>query len=90
MKRIDYATNISRFALALIVNFVLYSVLLISGSSLDTVLPLLILWGFACQIALFFVDRVNIKLFSNTDYRYWMVVTFIASLCNIILLCNSE
>lgn len=90
LKRIDYATNISRFALALIVNFVLYSVLLISGSSLNTVLPLLILWGFACQIALFFVDRVNIKLFSNTDYRYWMVVTFIASLCNIILLCHSE
>ncbi len=90
LKRIDYATNVSRFALALIVNFVLYSVLLISGSSVDTVLPFLILWGFACQIALFFVDRVNIKLFSNTDYRYWMVVTFIASLCNIILLCHSE
>ena len=33
LKRIWYATDVSRFALALIANFILYSVLLISGSS---------------------------------------------------------
>ena len=88
LKRIWYATDVSRFALALIANFVLYSVLLISGSSIESVLPFLIVWGFLCQIALFFVDRINLTLFSDKDFVYWMVVTFIAFVCNIILLCR--
>ena len=88
LKRIWYATDVSRFALALIANFVLYSVLLISGSSIESVLPFLIVWWFLCQIALFFVDRVNLTLFSDKDFVYWMVVTFIAFVCNIILLCR--
>jgi len=88
LKRIWYATDISRFATALIANFVLYSVLLISGSSIEAVLPFLIVWGFLCQIALFFVDRINLTLFSDKDFVYWMVVTFIAFVCNIILLCR--
>ena len=37
---------------------------------------------------MFFVDRINIKLFSNIDYHYWTIVTFIASICNVILLCH--
>jgi len=86
LKRIWYATDVSRFALALVANFVLYSVLLISGSSVETILPFLIVWWFLCQIALFFVDRVNLTLFSDKDFVYWMVVTFIAFICNIILL----
>ena len=90
LKRIWYATDVSRFALALIANFVLYSVLLISGSSIDSVLPFLIVWWFACQIALFFVDRINLTLFSDKDFVYWMVVTFLAFVCNIILLCRVE
>jgi len=88
LKRIWYATDISRFATALIANFVLYSVLLISGSSIEAVLPFLIVRGFLCQIALFFVDRINLTLFSDKDFVYWMVVTFIAFICNIILLCR--
>ena len=72
----------------MIANFVLYSVLLISGSSIESVLPFLIVWGFLCQIALFFVDRINLTLFSDKDFVYWMVVTFIAFICNIILLCR--
>lgn len=88
LKRIWYATDISRFATALIANFVLYSVLLISGSSIEAVLPFLIVRGFLCQIALFFVDRINLTLFSDKDFVYWMVVTFIAFVCNIILLCR--
>ena len=88
LKRIWYATDVSRFALALIANFVLYSVLLISGSSIEAVLPFLIVRGFLCQIALFFVDRINLTLFSDKDFVYWMVVTFIAFICNIILLCR--
>ena len=90
LKRIWYATDVSRFALALIANFVLYSVLLISGSSVESVLPFLIVWWFLCQIALFFVDRVNLTLFSDKDFVYWMVVTFIAFVCNIILLCRVD
>ena len=88
LKRIWYATDISRFALALIANFVLYSVLLITGSSIESVLPFLIVWWFLCQIALFFVDRINLTLFSDKDFVYWVVVTFIAFICNIILLCR--
>ena len=88
LKRIWFATDVSRFALALIANFVLYSVLLISGSSIETILPFLIVWGFLCQIALFFVDRINLTLFSDKDFVYWMVSTFIAFICNIILLCR--
>lgn len=88
LKRIWYATDISRFALALIANFVLYSVLLISGSNIESVLPFLIVRWFLCQIALFFVDRVNLTLFSDKDFVYWMVSTFIAFICNIILLCH--
>ena len=88
LKRIWYATDVSRFSLALIANFVLYSVLLISWSSLETVLPFLIVWWFLCQIALFFVDRINLTLFSDKDFVYWMIVTFIAFICNIILLCR--
>ena len=88
LKRIWYATDVSRFALALIANFILYSVLLISGSSIESVLPFLIVWWFSCQLALFFVDRVNITLFSDKDFVYWMVVTFMAFVCNIILLCR--
>ena len=88
LKRIWYATDVSRFALALIANFVLYSVLLISGSSIETILPFLIMRGFLCQIALFFVDRVNLTFFSDKDFVYWMVSTFIAFVCNIVLLCR--
>lgn len=88
LKRIWYATDVSRFALALIANFVLYSVLLISGSSIETILPFLIVWWFLCQIALFFVDRINLTFFSDKDFVYWMVSTFIAFICNIILLCR--
>ena len=88
LKRIWYATDVSRFALALIANFVLYSVLLISWSSIETILPFLIVRGFLCQIALFFVDRINLTLFSDKDFVYWMVSTFIAFICNIILLCR--
>ena len=88
LKRIWYATDVSRFALALIANFILYSVLLISGSSIESVLPFLIVWWFSCQLALFFVDRVNITLFSDKDFVYWMVVRFMAFVCNIILLCR--
>ena len=90
LKRIWYATDVSRFALALIANFVLYSVLLITGSSIESVLPFLIVWWFLCQIALFFVDRINLTLFSDKDFVYWMVVTFIAFVCNIILLCRVD
>lgn len=90
LKRIWYATDVSRFALALIANFVLYSVLLISGSSIESILPFLIVWWFLCQLALFFVDRVNLTLFSDKDFVYWMVVTFIAFVCNIILLCRVD
>ncbi len=90
LKRIWYATDVSRFALALIANFVLYSVLLISGSSIDSVLPFLIVWGFLCQIALFFVDHINLTLFSDKDFVYWMIVTFIAFIYNIILLCREN
>lgn len=88
LKRIWYATDVSRFALALIANFVLYSVLLISGSSIETILPFLIVWGFLCQIAIFFVDRINLTLFSDKDFVYWTISTFIAFVCNIILLCR--
>ena len=88
LKRIWYATDVSRFALALIANFVLYSILLISGSSIESILPFLIVRWFLCQIALFFVDRINLTLFSDKDFVYWMVVTFIAFICNIILLCR--
>ena len=90
LKRIWYATDVSRFALALIANFVLYSVLLITGSSIESVLPFLIVWWFLCQIALFFVDRINLTLFSDKDFVYRMVVTFIAFVCNIILLCRVD
>ena len=90
LKRVWYATDVSRFALSLIANFVLYSVLLISGSSVESVLPFLIVWWFLCQMALFFVDRVNLTLFSDKDFVYWMVVTFIAFVCNIILLCRVD
>ena len=90
LKRIWYATDVSRFALALIANFVLYSVLLISGSSIESVLPFLIVWWFLCQLALFCVDRINLTLFSDKDFVYWMVVTFIAFVFNIILLCRVD
>ena len=90
LKRIGYVTDVSRFALALIANFVLYSILLISGSSIESVLPFLIVWWFLCQLVLFFVDRVNLTLFSDKDFVYWMVVTFIAFICNIILLCRVD
>ena len=76
--------------MALIANFVLYSVLLISGSSIENILPFLIVWGFLCQIALFFVDRINLTFFSDKDFVYWMVSTFIAFICNIILLCRVD
>jgi len=90
LKRVWYATDVSRFALALIANFVLYSVLLISGSSIESVLPFLIVWWFLCQFALFFVDRINLTLFSDKDFVYWMISTFIAFVCNIILLCRVD
>ena len=90
LKRIWYATDVSRFAMALIANFVLYSILLIIGSSIEWILPFLIVWWFLCQIALFFVDRINITLFGDKDYVYWTIVTFIAFVCNIILLCRVD
>ena len=88
LKRIWYASDVSRFALALIANFILYSILLISWSSIESVLPFLIVRWFLCQVALFFVDRINLTLFGDKDYIYWMIVTCMAFVCNIILLCN--
>ena len=90
LKRIWYASDVSRFALALITNFVLYSILLISWSSIESVLPFLIVRWFICQFILFFVDRINITLFWEKDYVYWTIVTFIAFICNIILLCRID
>lgn len=90
LKRIWYASDASRFALALIANFVLYSILLISGSNLESALPFLIIWWFLCQVALFFVDRINLTLFWEKDYLYWTIVTFMAFICNIILLCRID
>ena len=88
LKRIWYATDVSRFSLALIANFVLYSVLLLSWSSIESVLPFLVVWWFLCQIIVFFVDRINLSLFNDKDYMYWIVVTFIAFVCNVVLLCH--
>ena len=36
------------------------------------------------------MDRINLTLFSDKDFVYWMVVTFIAFVCNIILLCRVD
>lgn len=88
LKRIEYDSAISRFTLALIVNFILYSILLISWSSIEWVFPILVIRWFLCQIAIFYVDTIKIKIFSNKDYQYRTVATFIASICNIILLCH--
>ena len=87
LKKIWYATDVSRFSLAFIANFVLYSILLITWSSIESILPFLIVWWFLSQMALFYVDHIHITLFSDKDYFYWMIATFIASICNIILLC---
>ena len=90
LKRINYASDVSRFSLSLIANFILYSVLLISWSSISSILPFLIVRGFCCQIAIFYVDRVNLSLFWEKDYVYWTVVTFLASVCNVVLMCNVD
>lgn len=90
LKKIGYASDVSRFSMALIANFVLYSVLLISWSSIENILPFLIVWGFLCQIAVFYIDRINLTFFEEKDYQYRTIVTFIASICNIVLLCNID
>lgn len=86
LKKIAYASDVSRFSMALIANFVLYSVLLVSWSSIENILPFLIVWWFLCQIAVFYIDRINLTFFEEKDYQYRTIVTFIASICNIVLL----
>lgn len=88
LKKIQYVSSVSRFALALVVNFSLYSVLLASWSdNISNVLPFLVLWTFICQIALFYIDRLKSRfLFSRKDYLYWTIVTCFASIVNVVLL----
>jgi hypothetical protein len=88
LKKIHYVSNISRFALALIVNFAIYSAVLKSWfTNVAGILPFLVLWTFICQIALFYIDRLKSKfLFSKKDYLYRTIVTCFASIMNVILL----
>ena len=88
LKKIQYVSNISRFALALVVNFALYSALLKSwADNIAGILPFLVLWTFVCQIALFYIDRLKSRfMFSRKDYLYWTIVTCFASVVNVFLL----
>lgn len=88
LKKIQYISNVSRFALALVVNFALYSALLKSGSGdIGGIIWILILWTFLCQVALFYLDRLKSRfMFSRKDYLYWTIVTCMASVVNVVLL----
>lgn len=88
LKKIQYVSNISRFALALVVNFALYSALFITGAgNIAGILPFLVMWTFICQVALFYIDRLKSRfLFSRKDYLYWTIATCFASIVNVVLL----
>lgn len=88
LKKAQFVSNISRFALALVVNFALYCALLTAGyENLANILPFLILWTFICQIALFYIERLKSRfLFSKKDYQYRTIVTSGATIVNILLL----
>ena len=88
LKKSQFISNISRFAIALVVNFSLYSALLTAGrENLANILPILILRTLICQIALFYIDRLKSRfLFSKKDYFYRIIVTCGATIVNIILL----
>jgi hypothetical protein len=88
LKKIQYVSNISRFALALVVNFALYSAVFTTGANnIAGILPFLVMWTFICQIALFYIDRLKSRfLFSRKDYLYWTITTCFASIVNVVLL----
>jgi len=88
LKKEKFATNISRFALALVANFAIYSALLAAGGdNIPNILPIAVLWTFVCQIALFYIPRIKSSVFfSKKDYLYRIIVSCLAIVCNIILL----
>ncbi|GHW02330.1 hypothetical protein AGMMS50249_1160 [candidate division SR1 bacterium] len=88
LKKAQFISNITRFAIALVINFALYSALLTTGyENISNILPFLILRTVICQIALFYINRLKTRfLFTKNDYLYWTVVTCGATAVNIILM----
>ena len=90
LKKNEFVSKISRFALAFVFNLSVYSALLTWWSEhLGSILPFLILWTIFCQISLFYLDRLP-KYFNKQDYYYWTIVSCISSVINVVLFFHLE
>ncbi len=87
LKKNQIFSLISRFAVALIINFSLYISLLVFGDGVKEMLPWLIARNILCGILVFYTRIPAIKAwFKKTDVIFWLLTSLVAMLLNIMLL----
>lgn len=91
LKKMEIFTLVSRFAVALIVNFSLYISLIMAGDGLQEMLPWLISWNILCWIMLFYATMPSLKKYlKKSDLVFWLLTSLVAMLLNIVLLLKLE
>ncbi|MDO4713818.1 MAG: hypothetical protein Q4B28_04135 [bacterium] len=91
LKKMQIFTLISRFAVALIVNFSLYISLVMVGEGLQAMLPWLIARNILCGIVVFYVRMPAFKKYlKKADLIFWLLTSLVAMLLNIVLLLKLE
>lgn len=91
LKKMQIFTLISRFAVALIVNFSLYISLVMVGEGLQAMLPWLIARNILCGIVVFYARMPAFKKYlKKADLIFWLLTSLVAMLLNIVLLLKLE
>lgn len=87
LKKNQIFSLVSRFAVALIINFSLYISLLVFGDGLQDMLPWLIARNILCGILVFYTRFQAVKVYvKKTDVIFWLLTSLVAMLLNIVLL----
>lgn len=87
LKKSQIFSFVSRFAVALIINFSLYISLIGLGEGIQTMLPWLIAWNVLCGVLIFYARFPALKAYlKKIDLMFWLLTTGVAMLLNIVLL----
>lgn len=87
LKKSQIFSFVSRFAVALIINFSLYISLIGLGDGIQTMLPWLIAWNVLCGVLIFYARFPALKAYlKKIDLMFWLLTTGVAMLLNIVLL----
>lgn len=91
LKKNQIFTLISRFAVALVVNFSLYISLINVGSTMQAMLPWLIARNILCGLLVLYANTPTIKKYlKKPDLIFWLLASLVAMLLNTVLLLRLE